>query len=100
MLPQQALDLRADLCLGGFAVGPINGEVAADVLDELVRDCGEQGVGLHVLSATGQSVIKRSLFLCEAQLLVAMAGIAELLGDLNEARDDLRARELSQVVAL
>ena len=38
VLPQQPLDLGADLRLGGFAVGPIDRKVRTDALDEFGGD--------------------------------------------------------------
>ena len=88
------------LGLGRLAVGPVHGQVGADPLDEFVRDLGELGVGLHVLDAACERVVERRLFLAESELLVAVASVAELLGDLDEPLDDLCACELLQLVAL
>lgn len=52
---EQPLDLRADLRLDRFAIGPVHGQVAADALDEFVRDRAELGVGLYVFSTAASA---------------------------------------------
>jgi hypothetical protein len=55
VLAEQALDLGADLRLGRAAVGPVDREVGADALDQLVGDRRQRQVGLYVLDAAGEA---------------------------------------------
>ena len=99
MLAQQPPDLAADRGLAGLAVRPINGEVGTDALGEVSGDRGDLRVGRGVLNASCQRVVEGSLVRGESELLVAPASVAEALGDLYQALDDLGACDLSLLVA-
>jgi hypothetical protein len=99
-LAQQPLNPRADLRLGRLAVGPIDGEVRADALDEFRRDPRKLRIGRAVGAASGERVVERGLLDAQPQLLVTSSGVPVILCDLDEPLDDLCARDLAQLVAV
>ena len=52
------------------------------------------GSAVGVLDAAGERVVERRLFNGQPELLVAPASVAQALGDLDEALDDLGACDL------
>jgi hypothetical protein len=81
-------------------VGPIDGEVAPDALDEVMGDDREERIGGEILGAASERVVEGGLLLAETQLLMPAMGTPKLLGDLDETLDHLSASELAQLVAV
>jgi hypothetical protein len=58
------------------AVRPINREISADALEELMRDLRKRCVGLHVFDAAGECVVERGFLAAEVELLVSASHVA------------------------
>lgn len=91
VLAEEPPDLAANRGLGRCPVGPVDGEVFPDALDEVSRDFGELRVDVRRVGAAGKRVVEGGLLRGETQLLVTATGFAQAPGDLNETLDNFGA---------